>query len=895
MKKQNKKEIKFKGEVLTSDYNFQTSKSDVKGSFQIWYPTSKTDVANAIKLTEGYSTLIKSSAHMTKQDITNAGGGIVINLSDLNKITTDNNIVKVGAGTTAESIAKTLVKNNLVLPISNNQIKSIASNLISEEPSYFKRSLGTIASYVQQIQAVKPTGAMVTYSTDEEVSFLSQPLKSKQVITGVEFKAVSSDNLWLIRKTGPYPGKQYFQEISKKILQDYKVPSNIDIVIETYNGPYEIPMLRINAIGKSSENKQEIKVLIEKALNDLPEGYSDDVVDESIEGSEVLTKVMESESGQSFDPAITSVPVYEKIHIQETSEDFLTHYSEVVHTGIAFDNKGKLGKGNNLVSRIQLDTTGQLEYSGFMNSLATKIINPIMTTSALPLDQKINLPFISFATQSDVPGFKGRTYMNGQPGYDYSRKQYATSSYKKIDMSPYMIAYPMDEDDISVIVRFAEKENKHVVARSGGHQYTGKSSGGDDTIVVSMDAFKNWNIDGTSATVGPAVRLTILANEFKSKHLTVPHGECPYVAIGGHAQTGGYGHFLRSFGLLLDHVQSFDIILAGGNKQTVTRPVQGVIPVTNKEKQNNELFWGVLGGNAGSFGIITKYRFEAIRDNLYPKSYGFSTKRKYDKDLFLNMMNEVQKWTVRVKNNTLPPGLDLMMTVVSTFIGPFIIIELVHTNFIKGIGGNSGEQEVNDIKKIALQNISFIMKLLVTDDYKELSELADSFVRRAGTTSDGREFEYPYKKRVNCTVDALSTTFVTGLVNMITKALNTKGVNLVYQMSIGGGKYNDSVYRHDTPIPHSNYTFCFFFHLFYEDGYDNTAIKLQNDMQTIIANDFSPTQELRVFWGTFDDTDMSKLNVQQMYYNDPVKYARLQQLKKLVDPNDIFHTNLTVK
>lgn len=42
--------------------------------------------------------------------------------------------------------------------------------------------------------------------------------------------------------------------------------------------------------------------------------------------------------------------------------------------------------------------------------------------------------------------------------------------------------------------------------------------------------------------------------------------------IGGHGQTGGYGYFMRSFGLFIDHIMAFEIVLADGTHKKVTRP-----------------------------------------------------------------------------------------------------------------------------------------------------------------------------------------------------------------------------------------------------------------------------------------------------------------------------------
>ena len=67
-------------------------------------------------------------------------------------------------------------------------------------------------------------------------------------------------------------------------------------------------------------------------------------------------------------------------------------------------------------------------------------------------------------------------------------------------------------------------------------------------------------------------------------------------------------------------------------------------------------------------------------------------------------------------------------------------------------------------------------------------------------------------------------------------------------------------------------------------------------MQTILDSHFhNDSHERRMFWGSFGDTNMQKLEVQKMYYDSPEQYERLQDLKHQVDPNDIFHTDMTVK
>jgi FAD/FMN-containing dehydrogenase len=154
--------------------------------------------------------------------------------------------------------------------------------------------------------------------------------------------------------------------------------------------------------------------------------------------------------------------------------------------------------------------------------------------------------------------------------------QYAASSYPE-RMRPYLIAVPRrDSDDVAAAIRFAKANKKYLVARSGGHQYSGLSSGDEGTILLSMERFKQLEIKTAGAKtvgqVGAGMLLTDLAAEFKGHGVTIPHGECPHVAIGGHAQSGGYGHLIRSYGLALDHVAEFKIYTADGCAPFVAHP-----------------------------------------------------------------------------------------------------------------------------------------------------------------------------------------------------------------------------------------------------------------------------------------------------------------------------------
>jgi FAD/FMN-containing dehydrogenase len=912
-KKSKAKADNFKGRVIPSNWDFQNTITDISGSHHVWYPTSQDDVATAIKLSKNKKTFVRSGKQVARQDRVDGSNGVAIDLSELANITINGNKVVLEAAATSEDIVAHLTEHSLALPLADDPLKSIASNLLNESISYLTRSLGPLPDYISEIKAVQPDGTPITFpiSTDRPCtggSCLAQCQESKGIITQVTFKAVPAQSLWMQRYSFPYPGHDEFLRLAQGLFLASDIPANCDLVLDFYSGSHLMSIVRITALGVAQEGKSELERLIAAVVSDLPSGFAS----ETLAGSDVLAAIAETGQGAGLDPTIDS----ERLHSIEVDNQnraaFIVEYVDYVHRGVAYreNGAGKLHRDLQIFARLQINRDNALELTGYAYTpRRIESTTPTILVAApaaridttLPQGVPLTPPLTALAPSGPIPNFKGDIFEPKDLGYLSRAKVYATTSYPAENLTPLMVAYPRDVEDIVAAIAYARSKNLQIVARSGGHQYSGKSSGGSTTIVLSMDAFDQLSVSGNIAEVGPAVALTVLADRFKQEQITIPHGECPKVAIGGHAQTGGYGHLVRNFGLALDYVEAFNIVLADGKLRTVTRPVPGSVPASDQEKLDREIFWGVLGGNAGSFGIVTNYTFKCIQARDYPNSYGYAATKEYQKSRFQQLMKLVQTWSQGIKAGTLPADIDFMMTVESTGRMPFFPILLVEAVSGDLPAGNAGVIE-NEMLKSIDEAASFEQSNwedFLPHEYgnRSLSDLSDSFVRRwPATTHDGREFPYPYKKRINCTTTALTDDFIEQFVDMVDEVLmQTEGVKLVFQMLMGGGAYQNTERRPATSISHRDYVFCFVFDLFYRQGFEQDAIDLQNRMQIVVDKHFSGNQEQRVFWGSFGDTDISKTEVRQMYYDSEDQYARLQQLKQKVDPNDIFHTTLTVQ
>ncbi|GAA5992204.1 hypothetical protein JCM11641_001014, partial [Rhodosporidiobolus odoratus] len=177
----------------------------------------------------------------------------------------------------------------------------------------------------------------------------------------------------------------------------------------------------------------------------------------------------------------------------------------------------------------------------------------------------------------------------------------ARSYNQRLQPEPSAILYPSSPSQISTLLTCANTSNIAVSARGGGHSYASYGLGGDDgALVVDLNNFRDVRVDEKGvAKVGAGNRLGDIYLALDNQGWAFAAGTCPGVGIGGHAGFGGFGLPSRMWGLTIDQIVGYDLVLANGTALTnVTR------------SSSAELFWG-LNGAAPNFGIITSYYLQA--------------------------------------------------------------------------------------------------------------------------------------------------------------------------------------------------------------------------------------------------------------------------------------------
>ncbi|MFF2660979.1 FAD-binding oxidoreductase [Kitasatospora sp. NPDC058032] len=154
-------------------------------------------------------------------------------------------------------------------------------------------------------------------------------------------------------------------------------------------------------------------------------------------------------------------------------------------------------------------------------------------------------------------------------------------------------------------VQEAVTAGKRVAVRSGGHCYEDFVAGSDVKVVIDISEMNGISYDSTRQAfeVEAGARLGQVYDKlYKGWGVTVPGGACPSVGIGGHLPGGGYGALSRQYGLIVDYLYAVEVVIVDASGIA-----RSVIATRNQGDPHRELWWAHTGGGGGNFGIATRY------------------------------------------------------------------------------------------------------------------------------------------------------------------------------------------------------------------------------------------------------------------------------------------------
>jgi FAD/FMN-containing dehydrogenase len=197
----------------------------------------------------------------------------------------------------------------------------------------------------------------------------------------------------------------------------------------------------------------------------------------------------------------------------------------------------------------------------------------------------------------------GRVIRPSEPEYDAARRVWNGM----IDRKPLAVVRAAQVADVAPVIRLASQHGLALAVRGGGHNVAGNGTV-DDGIVLDLGDLRRVEVDAVKGTVRvePGVTLGDVDQATEPAGLVVPSGVVSGTGLVGLTLGGGFGWLTRPYGLTIDNLLSAEVVTADGSVHAAS------------ESDNPDLFWGLRGGG-GNFGVVTSLTFRA--QQLGPQVY----------------------------------------------------------------------------------------------------------------------------------------------------------------------------------------------------------------------------------------------------------------------------------
>ncbi|KAF8486369.1 FAD dependent oxidoreductase [Russula ochroleuca] len=170
---------------------------------------------------------------------------------------------------------------------------------------------------------------------------------------------------------------------------------------------------------------------------------------------------------------------------------------------------------------------------------------------------------------------------------------------------------PGSAEDVSEILRILGSTRTPFAVKGGGHA-TNPGFSSTTGVQISMSRFNETKVNSMSETVEVGAGLTwdqVYAT-LEPIRVNVVGGRIPGVGVAGLTLGGGYSFLTSQYGLAVDNVAGYELVLPNGT-------------ITNVTSKDCDLWFGLRGG-LNNFGIVTKFILKS-----YPQSETWGGLRFY--------------------------------------------------------------------------------------------------------------------------------------------------------------------------------------------------------------------------------------------------------------------------
>ncbi len=192
-----------------------------------------------------------------------------------------------------------------------------------------------------------------------------------------------------------------------------------------------------------------------------------------------------------------------------------------------------------------------------------------------------------------IDGFTGELVLPGDPTYDRRRTLWNAM----VDRRPAAIARCATTQDVAAAIRYARAANLPIGVLCGGHGILGAAlpQGG---LMIDLRPMSDVTVDPERrrARVGGGALLGALDRAAEPYQLATTAGEISHTGVGGLTLGGGFGWLGRQFGMSCDNVETYTVVTADGDLLRAS------------STEHPDLYWGLRGGG-GNFGVVVEFEF----------------------------------------------------------------------------------------------------------------------------------------------------------------------------------------------------------------------------------------------------------------------------------------------